>query len=90
MAVGFSSATQKKHTGFIYQSEVVSQTPEEYQLKIQRTVGAKAVLAARMDLERKRRDGESVSSNDRNIILISIQGDMEKPYVTRLKNTLTS
>lgn len=57
VAVGFSSATQKKHTGFIYQSEVVSQTPEEYQLKIQRTVGAKAVLAARMDLERKRRDG---------------------------------
>ncbi|KAJ7179281.1 hypothetical protein C8R46DRAFT_1073216 [Mycena filopes] len=37
--------------------ELVSQTPPEYQLKVQRTVGAKAVLAARMDLERQRRDG---------------------------------
>jgi U4/U6 small nuclear ribonucleoprotein PRP31 len=33
------------------------QTPPEYRLKVQRTVGAKAVLAARMDLERKLRDG---------------------------------
>jgi len=35
------------------------QTPPEYQLKVQRTVGAKSVLAARMDLERMRRDGDS-------------------------------
>jgi U4/U6 small nuclear ribonucleoprotein PRP31 len=27
-------------------------------MKVQRTVGAKAVLAARMDLERSRRDGQ--------------------------------
>ncbi|KIY49532.1 Nop domain-containing protein [Fistulina hepatica ATCC 64428] len=57
IAAGFSSATQRRHTGFIYQSEIVSQTPSEYQLKVQRTVGAKCVLAARMDLERQRRDG---------------------------------
>ncbi|KAF8665759.1 hypothetical protein AX16_000207 [Volvariella volvacea WC 439] len=57
IAVGFSSATQKRHTGFIFQSQLVAQTPPEYQLKVQRTVGAKAVLAARMDLERKHRDG---------------------------------
>ncbi|KAK0206253.1 hypothetical protein DFS33DRAFT_574591 [Desarmillaria ectypa] len=54
---GFSTATQKRHTGFIFQSELVTQTPPEYQLKIQRTIGAKSVLAARMDLERQRRDG---------------------------------
>ncbi|KAF9469047.1 hypothetical protein BDZ94DRAFT_564435 [Collybia nuda] len=57
IAAGFSSATQRRHTGFIFQSDLVSQTPSEYQLKVQRTVGAKAVLAARMDLERQRRDG---------------------------------
>jgi U4/U6 small nuclear ribonucleoprotein PRP31 len=59
ITAGFSTATQRRHTGFIFQSELVSQTPPEYQLKVQRTVGAKAVLAARMDLERQRRDGQS-------------------------------
>lgn len=57
ITAGFSTATQKRHTGFIFQSELVTQTPPEYQLKVQRTVGAKCVLAARMDLERQRRDG---------------------------------
>ncbi|KAF7301411.1 Nop domain-containing protein [Mycena indigotica] len=57
ITAGFSTATQKRHTGFIFQSELVTQTPPEYQLKVQRTIGAKAVLAARMDLERQRRDG---------------------------------
>nr|GAT53995.1 predicted protein [Mycena chlorophos] len=57
ITAGFSTATQKRHTGFIFQSELVAQTPPEYQLKLQRTIGAKAVLAARMDLERQRRDG---------------------------------
>ncbi|KAK1236678.1 U4/U6-U5 snRNP complex subunit prp31 [Marasmius sp. AFHP31] len=57
ITAGFSTATQRRHTGFIFQSDLVTQTPPEYQLKIQRTVGAKAVLAARMDLERQQRDG---------------------------------
>ncbi|KAK7049672.1 U4/U6-U5 snRNP complex subunit prp31 [Paramarasmius palmivorus] len=57
IAAGFSTATQRRHTGFIFQSELVNQTPPEYRLKIQRTIGAKAVLAARMDLEKQRRDG---------------------------------
>ncbi|KXN86362.1 U4/U6 small nuclear ribonucleoprotein Prp31 [Leucoagaricus sp. SymC.cos] len=57
ITAGFSTTTQRRHTGFIFQSELVTQTPPEYQLKVQRTVGAKCVLAARMDLERQRRDG---------------------------------
>ncbi|KAG1892637.1 hypothetical protein F4604DRAFT_1700640 [Suillus subluteus] len=57
MTIGFSSYTQRRHTGFVYQSDLIQQTPAEYQLKVQRTVGAKSVLAARMDLERTRRDG---------------------------------
>lgn len=59
IAAGFSSATQRRHTGFVFQSELVQTTPPEYQLKVQRTVGAKCALAARMDLERQRRDGAS-------------------------------
>ncbi|KAF7794546.1 hypothetical protein EIP86_005680 [Pleurotus ostreatoroseus] len=57
IAAGFSSATQRRHTGFVFQSDLVQTTPPEYQLKVQRTVGAKCCLAARMDLERQRRDG---------------------------------
>ncbi|KAL5488240.1 PRP31 [Sanghuangporus weigelae] len=57
IAAGFSTVTQNRHTGFVFQSDLVQQTPPEYRLKIQRTVGAKCVLAARMDLERMRRDG---------------------------------
>ncbi|KAF9057735.1 hypothetical protein BJ165DRAFT_1538844 [Panaeolus papilionaceus] len=57
ITAGFSTATQKRHTGFIFQSDLVTSTPPEYQLKIQRTIGAKVCLASRMDLERSRRDG---------------------------------
>ncbi|KIM68695.1 hypothetical protein SCLCIDRAFT_13475 [Scleroderma citrinum Foug A] len=57
LALGFSTATQRRHTGFVFQSELIQQTPSEYQLKVQRTVGAKCVLAARMDLEKTCRDG---------------------------------
>ncbi|PAV20798.1 Nop domain-containing [Pyrrhoderma noxium] len=57
IAAGFSSVTQNRHTGFVFQSELIQQTPPEYRLKVQRTTGAKCVLAARMDLERMRRDG---------------------------------
>jgi U4/U6 small nuclear ribonucleoprotein PRP31 len=53
--------TQRRHTGFVYQSELIQSTPPEHQLTLQRTVGAKCVLAARMDLERNRRDGLSLS-----------------------------
>ncbi|KDQ64691.1 hypothetical protein JAAARDRAFT_28331 [Jaapia argillacea MUCL 33604] len=58
IAAGFSSATQRRHTGFVFQSEVVQGTPPDYRTKIQRTVGAKCVLAARMDLERRRNSGD--------------------------------
>lgn len=61
ISAGFSAATHRRHTGFIFQSELVQETPPEYQLKVQRTVGAKCVLAARMDLERKRKDGTLIT-----------------------------
>jgi len=58
ITAGFSTATQRRHTGFIFQSDLIQQTPPDYQLKVQRSIGAKTVLAARMDLERSRRDGQ--------------------------------
>lgn len=57
ITAGFSTATQRRHTGFIFQSDLIEQTPPEYRTKVQRTVGAKCCLAARMDLERHKRDG---------------------------------
>ncbi|KZT72688.1 Nop domain-containing protein [Daedalea quercina L-15889] len=57
IAAGFSTATQRRHTGFVFQSDIIQQTPPDYRLKVQRTVGAKCCLASRMDLERHRRDG---------------------------------
>ncbi|KAK2466357.1 hypothetical protein APHAL10511_001999 [Amanita phalloides] len=57
ITAGFSTATQRRHTGFIFQSEIVTQTPPEYRMKVQRTVGAKCALSVRMDLGRSHRDG---------------------------------
>ncbi|KIM33323.1 hypothetical protein M408DRAFT_326083 [Serendipita vermifera MAFF 305830] len=57
ITAGFSTASSGRHTGFLFQSEIVNSTPPEYKRKIQRTLGGKCVLAARMDLERKLRDG---------------------------------
>lgn len=47
-----------RHTGFIYQSELVQACPAEIRLKAQRTVGAKCTLACRMDQQRAYPDGE--------------------------------
>ncbi|KAJ9114869.1 hypothetical protein QFC20_001240 [Naganishia adeliensis] len=56
-ATHLSAASQQRHTGFIFQSPIVQNTPVEYRRKAQKTVAAKCVLAARVDLERSRRDG---------------------------------
>ncbi|KZO89868.1 Nop domain-containing protein [Calocera viscosa TUFC12733] len=57
IAAGFSTATQNRHTGFIFQSEIVQETQPDLRRKAQRTVSAKCALAVRMDLERAYRDG---------------------------------
>ena len=58
IAAGFSHfTTNRGHTGFVWQSEIVQATPTEFRSKAQRSVSAKCVLAARMDMERSRRDG---------------------------------
>ncbi|KAH8928953.1 Nop domain-containing protein [Atractiella rhizophila] len=57
LAAGFSAIHLKRHTGFIYQSPVVQGAPEELRQKVQRTVGAKCVLAVRMDAQGMYKDG---------------------------------
>lgn len=46
---GFSTATTQPHQGFIYNSDVIQQTPPALRGKASRMVGAKCTLLARMD-----------------------------------------
>lgn len=46
---GFSTATARPHQGFIWNSEVIQQTPPAFRNKASRLVGAKCTLLARMD-----------------------------------------
>ena len=46
---GFSTATAQPHQGFIYNSDVIQQTPPALRAKASRMVGAKCTLLARMD-----------------------------------------
>lgn len=52
-----SYAANRKGAGFLYNSELVQSMPEEYRMRIQRTVGAKCLLAVRMDLTQSYTDG---------------------------------
>ena len=61
IAAGFS-VSAPKHSGFIFQTDIVKETDKAFRGKAQRTVGAKCILAARMDMERKQRDGMIRSS----------------------------
>jgi hypothetical protein len=46
---GFSTATAQPHQGFIFNSDVIQQTPPGLRGKASRMVGAKCTLLARMD-----------------------------------------
>ncbi|KAG9008896.1 U4/U6-U5 snRNP complex subunit prp31 [Tulasnella sp. JGI-2019a] len=48
---GFSTATQARHSGFIYYSDLIQSSPIDTREKAQRTVAAKVVLTARIDLQ---------------------------------------
>ncbi|PWN54308.1 Nop domain-containing protein [Violaceomyces palustris] len=58
-AVGLSVAhgASTRFSGFIAQSELITNTPEEYRRQAVRMVSAKALLAARMDSGHSNRDG---------------------------------
>lgn len=54
---GQSTATMQKHTGFVYQSDLVQNCEPEHKLKAQRSVSAKLVLAARVDVDGGSKEG---------------------------------
>jgi U4/U6 small nuclear ribonucleoprotein PRP31 len=53
----FSAASQQRHTGFIFQSQIVQSAQPEDRRKAQRAVSAKVTLAARIDAGKGSRDG---------------------------------
>ncbi|WWC69164.1 uncharacterized protein I206_103100 [Kwoniella pini CBS 10737] len=52
-----SAASQQRHTGFIFQSNLVQSAQPEDRRKAQRAVSAKCTLAARIDASKGSRDG---------------------------------
>ncbi|CAG8501013.1 4626_t:CDS:10 [Ambispora gerdemannii] len=56
-STGFSTATSPKHTGYLFQSEVIQRTPPDLRFKAQKIVAAKCTLAARMDRMHDSPDG---------------------------------
>lgn len=53
----FSAASQQRHTGFIFQSQIVQSAQPEDRRRAQKAVSAKVVLAARIDASKGARDG---------------------------------
>ncbi|KAF0540266.1 Nop domain-containing protein [Gigaspora margarita] len=56
-STGFSNATTPRHTGYLFQSELIQRTPPDLRLKAQKIVAAKCTLAARMDRVHESSDG---------------------------------
>lgn len=54
---GFSQVTTLPHTGFIYYSDIVQETPPDLRRKAARLVAAKSMLAARVDACHESTDG---------------------------------
>ncbi|XP_011494590.1 PREDICTED: U4/U6 small nuclear ribonucleoprotein Prp31 [Ceratosolen solmsi marchali] len=54
---GFSQVTALPHTGFIYYSKIVQDTPQDLRRKASRLVAAKSTLAARVDACHNSTDG---------------------------------
>lgn len=55
---GFSQTASLPHTGFIYYSEIVQDTPPDMRRKAARLVAAKSMLAARIDACHQSTDGQ--------------------------------
>ena len=69
---GFSTATARPHQGFIWNSEVIQQTPPAFRNKASRLVGAKCTLLARMDAYGQDPSGQAGDSMKVTILITSI------------------
>uniref|UniRef100_A0A1B6BWS1 U4/U6 small nuclear ribonucleoprotein Prp31 n=1 Tax=Clastoptera arizonana TaxID=38151 RepID=A0A1B6BWS1_9HEMI len=68
---GFSTVTALPHTGFIYYSDIVQDTPPDLRRKAARLVATKCILAARVDASHDYSDGS---------IGHSLREDIEKKF----------
>ncbi|CAG8647296.1 17579_t:CDS:10 [Acaulospora morrowiae] len=57
LSTGFSNVTTPRHTGYLFQSDLIQRTPPDLRIKAQKIVAAKCTLAARMDRTHESPDG---------------------------------
>ncbi|CAG8436180.1 9506_t:CDS:10 [Diversispora eburnea] len=57
LSTGFSNISSPRHTGYLFQSELIQRTPPDLRIKAQKIVAAKCTLAARMDRMHESPDG---------------------------------
>jgi U4/U6 small nuclear ribonucleoprotein PRP31 len=75
---GFSISNVGMHMGYIYQSNLITQTPPEYRSKAARLLAAKCALASRIDSVRDAVDG-SIGSRFRTEIEEKLEKLQEAP-----------
>nr|CAI5861079.1 unnamed protein product [Callosobruchus analis] len=81
---GFSQTTMVPHTGFIYYSEIVQNTPPDLRRKATRLVATKSTLAARVDACHEAPDG-SIGRRFRDEIERKLDKLQEPPPVKFVK-----
>uniref|UniRef100_A0A1B6JXU1 U4/U6 small nuclear ribonucleoprotein Prp31 n=1 Tax=Homalodisca liturata TaxID=320908 RepID=A0A1B6JXU1_9HEMI len=81
---GFSTVASLPHTGFIYFSDIVQDTPPDLRRKAARLVATKCILAARVDASHDYKDG-SIGRQLREEIEKKLDKLMEPPPVKFVK-----
>jgi len=81
---GFSTVASLPHTGFIYFSDIVQDTPPDMRRKAARLVATKCILAARVDSSHEYQDG-SIGRQLREEIEKKLDKLMEPPPVKFVK-----
>ncbi|OXU19250.1 hypothetical protein TSAR_014024 [Trichomalopsis sarcophagae] len=81
---GFSQTAALPHTGFIYYSKIVQDTPEDLRRKAARLVAAKSTLAARVDACHESTDG-TIGQQLREEIEKKLDKLLEPPPVKFIK-----
>jgi len=84
VSTGFSSTTQLPHTGFVYYTALVQDSPPDLRRKVARLVGAKVTLAARVDSFHESTDG-TLGGEYKEEILKKIDKLMEPPAVKAIR-----
>lgn len=77
-AAGFSSKTAMPHQGYVYESDVVQNTPPGLRNKAAKLLGSKCSLLARVDAHGNHKDG-SIGKSTRETIIQKIEKWQEPP-----------